>query len=97
MNKKEQVEDSSYPDGIEVLLREAARKSCPDPENVDNPMIAPRDYEVRQSVRVLVLQNKDFWIPPTDLSWHFPILVTIRKLPFKNLSWKVTCESGSQG
>ena len=97
MHKKEQTEDSSYPKDIEVLSREAARKSNPDPENVNNPMIAPRDYEGRQSVRVLELQNKDFWIRPTDLSWHFPILVTIRELPFKNLSWKVTCESGSQG
>ena len=97
VNKKEPAEDSSHPKGIEVLLREAARKSYPDPENVDNPMIAPRDYEVRQSVRVLELQNKDFWIRPTDLSWHFPVLVTIRELHFKNLSCKVNCEFGSQG
>ena len=73
VNEKEQAENSSYPEGIEVLLREAARESYPDPENVDDPLIAPRDCEVRQSVRVLVLQNKDLWIRPTDLSWHFPI------------------------
>ena len=42
--QKEQAEDSSYPEGIEVLLMEAARKSYPDPENLDNPVIAPRDY-----------------------------------------------------
>ena len=30
------------------------------------------------------LQNKDLWIRPTDLSLHFPILVTIRELPFTN-------------
>ena len=47
--------DSSYPKGIEVMLRETARKSSP--ENVDNPMTAPRDCEVRQSGRVLELQN----------------------------------------
>ena len=91
----EQAEDSSYPKGIEVMLRETARKSYP--ENVDNPMIAPRDYEVRQSGRVLELKNKDLWIRPTDLSWHFPILVTIRELPFKKLPWKVNGEFGSQG
>ena len=55
------------------------------------------ETEVRQSVRVLVLQNKDRWIRPTDLSWPFPVLVTIRELPFRNLSWKVNCEFGSQG
>ena len=95
--QKEQAEDSSYPEGIEVLLMEAARKSFPDPENPDNPMTAPRDCEVRQLVRVLVLQNEDHWIRPTDLSWRFPILVTIRELPFRNLSWKANCECGSQG
>ena len=88
--EKEQAEDCSYPKSIEVMLRETARKSYP--ENVDNPMIAPRDFDVRQSGRVLELQNKDLWIRPTDLSWHFPILVTIRELPFRN----VNCEFGSQ-
>ena len=43
-------------------------------------MVASRDYEVRQSVRVLELQNKDLWIRPTDLSLHFYFLVTIREL-----------------
>ena len=64
-----------YQEGSEVLL---------DPENVDNPMIPPQDYDVRQSGRVLELQNRNLWIQPTDLSWHFPILVTIREMPFKN-------------
>ena len=82
-NEKERDEDSSYPKGIEVLLREMARKGHPDPENVDNPMIAPQDYDARQSGRVLELQNRDLWIRPTDLTWHFPILVTIREMPFK--------------
>ena len=65
-NKKEQAENSSYLKSIEVMLGETARKRYP--ENVDNPLIAPRDYEVRQSGRVLELQNKDLWIRPTDLS-----------------------------
>ena len=82
--EKEQVEDSSYPKGIEVMLRVTARKSNPDPENDGNPMIAPRDYEVRQSGLVLELQNKELWIRPTDLSWNSPILVTTRELPSKN-------------
>ena len=69
--------------GMEVLLMETARKTYPDPENVENPVIAPQDYDVRQSGRVLELQNRDLWIRPTDLSWHFPILVTIREMPFR--------------
>ena len=75
---KEHAEDISDLESFEVMLREAARKSYP--ENVDNPVIAPRDYEVLQSGRVLELQNTDLWIRPTDLSWHVPILVTIREL-----------------
>ena len=37
---------------------ETARKGYPDPENFDNPMIAPQDYEFHQSGRVLELQNR---------------------------------------
>ena len=80
-NQKERAEDNSYPKSIDIMLRETARKSYP--ENVDSPMIAPRDYEVRQSGRALELQNRDYWIRPTDLSWHYPIVVTIRAMPFK--------------
>ena len=65
------------------MLNETAKKGYPDPENVDNLMIVPQDF-VRQPGRVLELQNRDFGIRPTDLSWHFPILVTIREMPFKN-------------
>ena len=78
--EKEQVEDSSYSKGIEVLHWETARKGFPDPEDVDNPTIAPQDYDVRQSGRVLELQNRNLWI----LFWHFPILMTIREMPFRN-------------
>ena len=81
--EKERAEDSPYTKAIEAMLKETARKSFPDLENIGNPMIAPQDYEVRQSGRVLELHNRDLWIRPTDLSWHFPILVTIRELPFK--------------
>ena len=47
-------------------------------------MVAPPDYHIRQSGRVVELQNKDLWLRPTDMSWHFPILMTIREEPFKN-------------
>ena len=82
--EKRQDEDSSYSKGIEVMLRETTRKNYPYTEEVDNPMIAPQDFDVRQYGRVLELQNTDLWLRPTDLSWHFPILVTIREMPFKN-------------
>ena len=58
--EKEQAEDSSYPKGIEVMLRETSRKSDPDSENIDNPVIVPQDYEVRQSGRVLELRKQRF-------------------------------------
>ena len=81
---QEQAEDSSYTKSIEVLMREADRKGYPDPENLDNLMIAPQNYDSRQSGRVLELQNRDLWIRPTDLSWHVPILITIREMPSGN-------------
>ena len=57
--EKEQAVDSSYSKGIEVLLRETARKGYPDTENVDNPvMVAPHDNIVRPSGRVVELQNR---------------------------------------
>ena len=47
-------------------------------------MVAPQDYDVRQSGILLELQNSDLWLRPTDLSWHFPIFMTTREEPFKN-------------
>ena len=47
-------------------------------------MVAPPDYHIRQSGRVLELQNRDLWLRPTDMSWHLPILMIIREEPFKN-------------
>ena len=47
-------------------------------------MVPPQDHDFRQTGRVLELQNSDLWLRPTDLSWHFPILMTIREEPFKN-------------
>ena len=53
-------------------------------EDATVPMVAPQDYDVRQSGRVLELQYSDPWLRPTDLSWHFPIIMTTREEPFKN-------------
>ena len=46
-------------------------------------MVAPQDYDIRQSARALELLNKDLWLRPTEMSWHFLFLMTIRKEPFK--------------
>ena len=62
-------------------------------------MAAPQDYEVRQSGRVMELQKSDLWLRPTDLSWHFPILMTIREEPFKNYlseKWKAKFEEAKK-
>ena len=73
-DEKRRGEDSSYPKAVEGLLRATARKNYPKSENVDIRMIAPEAYDVRQSGRVLELQNRDLWIRPTDLSWNHPFL-----------------------
>ena len=83
-NEEKQTEDNSSLRGSESQLRAAAQRGYPNPEDAEDPMIAPPDYDVRQSGRVLELQNRDLWLRPTELSWHFPILMTIREEPFKN-------------
>ena len=45
---------------LKLCSEKTARKSCP--EDVDNSTVAPQDYEVRQSGRLLDLQNTDLWI-----------------------------------
>ena len=60
--------------GIESQFRAAAQRAYRDQEDATDPMVAPQDYDVRQSGRVLELQNRDLWLRPTGLSWHFPIL-----------------------
>ena len=81
--------------GVEGLLRAAAQRSYPTPEDAKDPMMAPPDYELRQSGTVLEFQHRDLQLRPTEESWHFHILVTIREEPFKNYrpgtaeKWKV--------
>ena len=53
------------------------------PEDATDPMVAPQDYDIRQSGRVVEIQNRDLWLRPTDLSRHFPVLLTIREEPVK--------------
>ena len=71
-------------------------------EDATDPMVAPQDYDVRQSGRVLELQSSDLWLRPTDLSWHFPVLMTIREEPFKDYrsrtseKWKAKFEEAKK-
>ena len=83
--------------GVEGLLRAAAQRSYPTPEDVKDPMMAPPDYEVRQSGRVVELQNRDLWLRPTDISWNFPILIAIREELIYEISFKDIREVEGQG
>ena len=80
--KGKSTEDISRERGVEFKLRMAAQ--CCFTEDATDPMVTLQDYDVRQSGRVLELQNSDLQLRPTDLSWHFPVLMTIREEPFKN-------------
>ena len=55
--EEEQAEDSSYPKGLDILLKETTFQT---PRTSKNPQIAPQDYDVRQSERVLEFQNEIF-------------------------------------
>ena len=57
-------------------------------------MQAPLDFDVRQSLRVLQLDNRALWLPDRDTSWHLPILVTLRETMIKN--WRQRTEAGSK-
>ena len=79
--KGEQTEDNSCERGVESQLRAAAQRGYP--EDAEDPKVAPPDYDIR-NLGVLELQNRELWLRPTYVSWHFPILVTIREEAFNN-------------
>ena len=63
----------------------AAQRGNPNPDDAEDPMMAPPDYEIRQTGRVLELQNRDLCLrPATGMCWHFLILITIREEPLEN-------------
>ena len=80
--KETQTEDNSRERGVECQLRAAAQRCYS--EDAEDPMVALPDHDIRQSGRVLEVQNRDLWLRPTDTSGHLPILMTIREDPFKN-------------
>ena len=82
--EEKQTKDKSCLRGVESQLGAAAQRGYPYPEDAEDPVVAPPDYDVRQFGRVLEPQNRDHWLRPTDLSWHFPILMTIREEPSRN-------------
>ena len=50
-----------------------AYKMLPSEETLDEDvLLAPKDFHVNQSVRVLELTNEDLWIKSSDTSWHLP-------------------------
>ena len=70
------TEDNSRERRVESQPRAAAQRGYP--EDATDTMVAPQDSDVHQSGSVLELQNRDLWLRPTSMSWHFPILVAIR-------------------
>ena len=78
------MEDNSCLRGVEGQLRTTAQLVYPNPMDAEDPMIAPPNYDVRQSGTVLEFQKRDLRLRPTDLSWHSPIFMTIREKPFEN-------------
>ena len=62
------TEDISRERGIESQLRPAVQRAYRDQEDATAPTVAPQDYDLRQSVRVLELQNSDLWLRRTDPS-----------------------------
>ena len=81
--KEKSTEDISRERGVEIQLRMAAQRGFT--EDATDPTVAPQDYDIRQSGRVPQLQNSDLWLRPTDLSWHFHILMTVQEQSFKNI------------
>ena len=47
--------------GFESQLKAAAQRGYPTPQDTNDPMMAPPDYEIRQSGSVLELQSRDLW------------------------------------
>ena len=54
----------SFPEGLDIMLKETATRNLPTSETADSPENEPQDHDVRQSERVLKFQNRDFWIRP---------------------------------
>ena len=78
------MEEISRERGIEAQLRATAQRAYRDQEDATDTKVAPKDYDLRQSKRVLELQNSDLWLRPPDLSWQLLILMTVREESFKN-------------
>ena len=82
-NEKRPNEHSSYSKGVEILLREIAKRVCPDLEEMDDPMVALQDHDIRQFVPGAPEQGSGCGQQICH-GTHFPILVTFREIPFKN-------------
>ena len=59
-----------------------------------HPMIAPLDYSIRVSERVLHLERAHFFLGSSDTDYHCPLLVTLREATIKNWRQKVSHRMG---
>ena len=98
MEKYEKRKDAgiSYPEGLEILLKETPKRNRPTSETADSPENAPQDHDIRQSGRVLGLQNRDFWIRPNRFVLAFSHTCDCPSSAFQELSWKVISKIKSQ-
>ena len=78
--KEKQTEDNSRERGVKSQLTAAA--GLPRGHRISHGALP--DYDILQSGKVLEFQNRDLWLRPTDMSWHLPILMTIREELSKN-------------
>ena len=95
-NEKRKGEDSSYPKGIEVLLSETAQQGFPDPEEVDNPMITPQDFDIRQSGTSLGAPTQRLLDTTNRSLLAFSSSSDHSGAPFQEVPWKITREVEGQ-
>ena len=81
-NEKRPNEDSSYAKGVEILLREIAKRVCPDLEEMDDPMVALQDHDIRQFVPGAPEQGSGCCQQTCHGTSLF--LLLFREMPFKN-------------
>jgi len=75
--------DNAKQASIEYLLK---------PER-QSPLEAPTDFHTKQSLRVLETKREDLWLRDSDVSWHLPILITLREWACRN--WRKRSSQGN--
>ena len=93
---KDEVRTALTPKVLKSWWGRRLKRGVQTQENDDNPMIAPQDYDVRQSGRGLKLQHRDLYLRPTYLSWHFSCSCDQSWDALQKLQCKVTREVEGQ-